>query len=1359
MKNFKVRIVSMLMIMVLCMNIALPNAALADEYSNTIYIRSAEDLIALAKKSSFDTWSRGKTVILTNDIDLSGIEFTPIPTFGGIFDGQGYTIRGLSLTDYNSPQGLFRYIQEGALVKNLTVKGTVTPEGEKITVGGVAGSNSGIILNCNFIGRIRGDKYVGGIAGINEAKGLISNSFVQGVIYGEHYVGGIAGENLGKILLSNNKAHINTIVTEHSLDLEDIQSIDIGHFISFSTEDVADVTDVGGIAGISSGIIQSCSNDGTVGYQHVGYNIGGIVGRQSGYLNGCSNRGIVYGRKDVGGIAGQIEPYTTWQLSENSLKKLRKELNTLQSMINTAINDGNYYSSEISAKLSRARSYATDLRNASDSLSDQTTSLLNDSIGSINDVSARITETLKDTEPIMDLTSTSVNDMAKAIGEYKTALRKLEKTADHVDKGMDTLYPALDKMEDALEDTDDAVNKLADALNSLVSSLGDSDAVEDALTDIQAGISDLIAAIKKIRDVGNNFISIADTLEKSKEWQENAPIIRDGAKELVAATSKMAEALQEMSNALIRPKDNFDEKKLLDALTALEIAVANFETAAKLSISGFSKLSSGLEKFIEAYKDNDEMQQAWRNIEEGLKKVEQALVENSDINYTDALNGLKMIRDSLDVLKQNTDSTEILNGVKEISQGIQALESTMKDLQKLKIDVDSEGFKKNLTDFVVATRNARNALLKINTALKNLLQSDELKKLGEAFITNLKQISDGVSKAIDALGKINDEAEKLLREIDFKDMNEGIKDLKSASRDLSRAITSMKKAVSYLSDAWPYFEDASDLVQKAISSANKATGTLKSSLDVLADAVSDIGDLVSDLAAKPKITFQQLDSKYIETKDEIFTALGNISDSLTSLNDTLVDTSDTLLAHMRAISDQMFVVFNVLVGIVEDVSDASADPDDHMEDISTQNTDSDMGGKVADSINYGMIEGDINVGGISGAMAIEYDFDLEDDHNLTEKMSGDSKFLLRAIISDCENYGKIASKKNHAGGIVGLMDFGYVVQSVDNGRISSMNGDYVGGIAGKSGGVIRKSYAKSSLSGSRYVGGIVGYGTDLFDCYSLIQVEDAHEYVGAIAGNAEGMVQRNGFVHAELAGINGISYAGKAEPISYEELLSVEGLPANFRSFRLTFISDGNKVAVVPFKYGETISKDKIPVVPPKEGYYGEWNMKDFTNLTFDATVEAVYIQYITTLASNQTRDGGPSVILVDGLFTANSSLTITESEEANSFKGEKVLEGWTVAVTDDGQTSHTIRYLAPNRQTSGMNIYLLKDGVWEKIEYTTRGKYILFNMEGTEATFIVTSSTHIAWIILLVILSLVLIIAVFWWIRRRRNVNPCVTH
>lgn len=37
-------------------------------------------------------------------------------------------------------------------------------------------------------------------------------------------------------------------------------------------------TDTGGIAGRSSGMILSSTNAGTVGYEHLGYNVGGIVG-------------------------------------------------------------------------------------------------------------------------------------------------------------------------------------------------------------------------------------------------------------------------------------------------------------------------------------------------------------------------------------------------------------------------------------------------------------------------------------------------------------------------------------------------------------------------------------------------------------------------------------------------------------------------------------------------------------------------------------------------------------------------------------------------------------------------------------------------------------------------------------------------------------------------------------------------------------------------------------------------------------------------------------------------------------------------------------------------------------------------
>ena len=37
-------------------------------------------------------------MILENDLDLHSIDFTPIPTFSGTFQGNGHTISGLTLT-------------------------------------------------------------------------------------------------------------------------------------------------------------------------------------------------------------------------------------------------------------------------------------------------------------------------------------------------------------------------------------------------------------------------------------------------------------------------------------------------------------------------------------------------------------------------------------------------------------------------------------------------------------------------------------------------------------------------------------------------------------------------------------------------------------------------------------------------------------------------------------------------------------------------------------------------------------------------------------------------------------------------------------------------------------------------------------------------------------------------------------------------------------------------------------------------------------------------------------------------------------------------------------------------------------
>jgi len=1365
MKRNRIRVISILLSAIFCINIAFPNiTALAGDFPDVIYIRSAEDLILLSKNCSLDTWSRGKTVILCSDIDLTGTGFSPIPVFSGTFDGQGYTVSGLTLDSSGSPTGLFRYIQEDGLVKNLKVSGTITPAGEKTVVGGVAGNNRGTILNCVFVGIIRGDKYVGGIAGINEANGLISNCSVQGIVNGSHHTGGIAGENLGTILLCTNEASVNTTLTEKTLNLENIQDIN-PNLSSFSAADFLDVTDTGGIAGISTGIIQSCTNLGTVGYPHVGYNIGGIAGRQSGYINGCTNKGIVFGRKDVGGIAGQTEPYSTWQISESFLTKLRTELNTLQVLVNNAINNINRYNYDISAQLTRIHGYVTDARTAVDSLADQTVSWLNDNISSMNDVSARITQTLVAMEPVMELVSASARKMEAAIGQYGTAMKQLKEGTESFNSGADIVYPALDKMKEALKSAGDSADNISSALSLLKKGLGDSKAVEKALSDIRAEMTNLINALEKTGDAARALLDTSDKLKNSGEWLQNRNNLRDGADELAIAIFRMTGAMRQIQAVLEAIRSDIEREELLAAFASMENAVSELASAADKFASGFSKISAGLEKLANPYEDNEETQKAWQDIENGLKTVNEAVKSGSDIDFTAVLQGFVMIQNGLAVLMENINNRNIRNGLTDIYNGmrdfsdavenIQASANYLKDMtEHLKsADINPAEILQNLdrlmtgfANLASSSRDAAFALMKINSAITWQLQwvyDDNIRSY-------IREISDSISEVTDALKKISGEAEKLSEQIELEKLFDSIKYMEDAAGDISRAFSGLQSVISGISDAWPYFDKTAESVSKALSSAIDATDMLKSSAADMAEAIEKMHALISDLAARPEITFKKMDSRYIEAMNELSAALGNVSGSLSVLKNMISDSTGTLLSDIQAVSDQLFSVFSLLTDTLEDVSQTNIR--DYFEDISAQEAYAASGGEISAGINFGTIQGDINVGGIAGSMAIEYDFDPEDDYNLAEKISPGTKYLLRAVISGCENYGTVKSKKNHAGGIVGLMDFGYVVKSLNNGSVSSTDGDYVGGIAGKSKGIIRKCYSKSSLSGDDYIGGIAGYGTDIYECCSLIRLENADEYVGAIAGYADGVLQENYFVYSELAGINGISYEGKAEPVSFDELLLFDGLPDIFRTFRLRFVCDGKEVAVIPFTYGESIPADKIPEVPGKDGYFGEWSMNDFKNLTFDATVKAIYKNYITTLASTQTRNGGPSVILVDGLFTGNSVLTARKTEAGKHFNGEKVLEKWTVSVTDDGQMSHTVRYLAPDRQTSGINIYLLKNGTWEKTDYRTNGSYLLFTMDGTEITFIVTSQERNTVFLLIIIPAVLLAAAILLLIFKRRT-------
>ena len=285
----------------------LPVTQVLADGDGAIHIKSAEDLRSLAHSCTLDSWSRGKTVVLDNDIELTDDDTLPIPTFGGTFNGNGHTISGLSITQSVSPAGLFGVLQKDAVIKNLNVEGTVTPSGDSENIGGIVGENHGTIESCTFNGSVSGKRSVGGIAGRNLATGIVRACEASGAIFGQSMTGGIVGENLGSIVSCRGRAYVNIESTDPSIDLSDLSldfSLDLASLSRLDTLNIA--TDTGGIAGYSSGAIASSTNYAAVGYQHIGYNVGGVVGRSSGQILACSNEGAVCGRKDVGGIAGQM---------------------------------------------------------------------------------------------------------------------------------------------------------------------------------------------------------------------------------------------------------------------------------------------------------------------------------------------------------------------------------------------------------------------------------------------------------------------------------------------------------------------------------------------------------------------------------------------------------------------------------------------------------------------------------------------------------------------------------------------------------------------------------------------------------------------------------------------------------------------------------------------------------------------------------------------------------------------------------------------------------------------------------------------------------------------------------------------
>ena len=594
------------------------------------------------------------------------------------------------------------------------------------------------------------------------------------------------------------------------------------------------------------------------------------------------------------------------------------------------------------------------------------------------------------------------------------------------------------------------------------------------------------------------------------------------------------------------------------------------------------------------------------------------------------------------------------------------------------------------------------------------------------------------------------------------------------------------------------------LVEKAVSDAEYGSSEISDRLSLIAGYLSDASDATKDVRvdvdtdaitppsidANGNITFDpNVNVSDVVTVTNFNMVVGSITaagSQLSLISENVKTTSTALSSDLRSINSKFTELSNTMFSAIASVGGSSGSI---ITDASSIDVNSVTLGKVSGSKNTAAVYGDVNTGGIAGSMAIEYTLDPEDD--VTGSLSGSyrTQYQYKSIIQQCVNTGDISGKRSYVGGIVGRMDLGYVTACEGYGSATSENGSYVGGIAGVTGASVCGNYAKCTLSGKQYVGGIVGSGVEtkadgsgssVTWNYSLVDITDCQQYAGAVSGSDTGTFEHNYYVSDSLPGINRQGFAGRAEPISFSQLSAIASVPEGMKTFTLTFVADEEEVSRRSFAYGASFDESAIPDIPEKEGYYAHWDRTDLQNLHFDTVVTAVYEAYTPGLASEQTREGGLSVLLVEGDYSDGDSIKVTaepltpEAFDVQSgspldrvkgyfsclSRGElppmlancEVLEQWKLELADDGQTQHTVRYLSPDGHSSP-RIYVREGGAWQKVDTGTMGSYLTFPVTGTSVEIAAVSTLSVGgiWLGALGVL-LVLILLIVLLVKRSKR-------
>lgn len=512
---------------------------------------------------------------------------------------------------------------------------------------------------------------------------------------------------------------------------------------------------------------------------------------------------------------------------------------------------------------------------------------------------------------------------------------------------------------------------------------------------------------------------------------------------------------------------------------------------------------------------------------------------------------------------------------------------------------------------------------------------------------------------------------------------------------------------------------------------NDRVDDVQSSIDIINSTLNNMSSLMNNASSDVKSYTENIIDQYKELLDKLQDKLNGNNDNDEKIEDFVDDISkdienstvaddihgvaDTVDSEIRTIADSIERISAQIKNIgntVTETMDVVTSDDDYIEDISSADSAQNSDGVIAKSVNRGAVHGDINAGGIAGTMNVEYDVDPEYDLDITET----TNVRLRSTVSDvviyCINYGEVNSKKDCAGGIVGLQELGLVYGSEGYGTVKSETGNYAGGIAGNSASAITDSYSLCNVESEDYTGGICGKGYTMQNCISIPAILGDGEAKGSLAGiiESDGEVSTNIFVNDIYGGIDDINYSGKADSASYEAVMAMENIPDGFHRVTLVFKADGNVIDTKNIAYNANLGVSELPAIPDKDGYYAQWPENIVSKPILQNTVvEAEYHVWIESVAGDIASQNDKPLFIAEGKFYDDNKITLSKCDTDNLSGDIEYSYAWKMRGTDvKDKGTKTCHFYIKN--TSGSSEVWYRDNAdsgWVKADAKEHGSYM----------------------------------------------------